>query len=124
MHNDTMKKTMSDVPSLYQKHCKPCGGDMLPLTADQYSPFLKVVLGWNVIEEKAIEKEFKWKNFKDALAFVNKIGEIAESEGHHPDIFLHGYNKVKVTLSTHAIHGLSDNDFILAAKIDRITNLK
>lgn len=84
----------------------------------EYSPHLAQLSGWSVHEEREIVKEFKFKNFKEALLFVNKVGEVAESEGHHPDILLHSWNKVKVVLSTHSIGGLSLNDFIVAAKID------
>lgn len=98
----------------------PCEGGVKPLTPDEYGSFLQTeLLGWMDINEKRIEKEYKFKNFKQALEFVNKVGDIAELEGHHPDIFLHGWNKVKLTLSTHAIGGLSENDFILATKIDK-----
>ena len=75
---------------------------------------------WEVIDEKKIQKQFSLKNFKEALAFINKVGEIAEFEGHHPDIRLFGYKNVEIELSTHAIGGLSENDFIVAAKIEQI----
>lgn len=79
------------------------------------------VPGWELSGDgKQIFKEWKCKNFKEALAFVNKVGEIAESEGHHPNIYVHGWNKVKLELSTHAIGGLTENDFIMAAKINGI----
>ena len=78
------------------------------------------VKDWMLAEDaKSISKNFKFKDFKEALAFVNKVGDIAESEGHHPDIEL-GWGKVTITLSTHAIGGLSQNDFIVAAKINNI----
>lgn len=97
----------------------PCEGGVKPLTPDEYGSFLRTELtGWADKEEKMIEKDYKFKDFKQALEFINKVGELAESEGHHPDIYLHNWNKVKLTLSTHAIGGLSENDFILASKID------
>lgn len=74
------------------------------------------------VKGKTIERDFKCKNFQEALNFVNKVGEIAESEGHHPDILIHGWNKVRLTLSTHALGGLTQNDFIVAAKINAITD--
>lgn len=92
------------------------------MTQDETKPYLEEVKDWQVVKPKGIDtlrREFKFKDFKEALNFVNKIGEIAEEEGHHPDIEL-GWGKVKVELSTHAIGGLSVNDFILAAKIDKI----
>ena len=93
---------------------------MKPLTRAQFEKYLPQVPTWTVVEDKRIEKESKFKDFKEALAFVNKVGVIAESENHHPDINLHNWNKVKITLSTHAIKGLSDNDFIMAAKIETL----
>jgi len=110
----------NQVCNLDKKHCVPCEGGMPPLTAEEIQPLLQQISGWKVIADKALEKEFKKKDFAEALAFVNNIGKIAEEEGHHPDIFLHGWNKVKITLSTHAIKGLSENDFILARRIDLI----
>ena len=74
---------------------------------------------WNVIEEHHLEKEFKFKNFRDALDFTNKVGEIAEQQGHHPDIYL-AWGKVRVTIWTHKVEGLTESDFVLAAKIDEI----
>lgn len=104
---------------LTQKKCKPCEGGVKPLTPGEYGAYLRSTLdGWTDVEEKAIEKDYKFKNFQEALDFVSRVGQIAEEEGHHPDIFLHGWNKVRLTLSTHAIGGLSENDFILASKID------
>lgn len=104
---------------LKNKKCVPCEGGVKPLTPDEYGAFLRTTLsGWADFDETRIEKEYKFTDFKEALAFVNKVGELAESEGHHPDINLHGWNKVKITLTTHAIGGLSENDFIMASKID------
>lgn len=104
---------------LKYKKCVPCEGGVKPLKADEYGAYLRGELeGWGDVDQKKIEKEYKFKNFKEAVAFVNKVGELAEDEGHHPDINLHGWNKVKLTLCTHAIGGLSENDFIMASKID------
>jgi 4a-hydroxytetrahydrobiopterin dehydratase len=111
---------MSDQCYLLDKKCVPCEGGMPPLTPDEVQNLIKEIEGWSVVENKEIEKEFKFKNFKEALAFINKVGEIAEQEGHHPDINLHNWNKVTFSLSTHVIKGLSENDFILAAKIDNL----
>lgn len=105
---------------LTKQHCIPCEGGVDPLTEAEYTPYLAAISGWHVTDGKQLEKEYKWKNFTEALSFVNKVGAIAESEGHHPDISIFGWNKVKITLSTHAIGGLSINDFILAAKIDAL----
>jgi len=80
---------------------------------------MKEIPGWGVIDGKVLRREFTCDNFAQGLAFVNNIGKIAEEENHHPDIELH-YKKVVVTLTTHNIGGLSENDFILAAKIDNV----
>ena len=106
---------------LNEKHCVPCEGDTPPLPHDESQKLLDEVDGnWIMVEDKELEKTYVFKNFEEALAFVNKVGAIAEAEGHHPDINLHGYKKVTIRLSTHAIGGLSENDFILASKVDGI----
>lgn len=106
--------------SLLLQKCVPCEGGTKPLTKSEFQQYLDAVNDWSVVNnDLAIEKNFKFKDFKEALTFINQVGEIAESEGHHPDIYLHNWNKVKITLSTHAIGGLSINDFILAAKIEQ-----
>ncbi|MBI2581831.1 4a-hydroxytetrahydrobiopterin dehydratase [Candidatus Woesearchaeota archaeon] len=103
---------------LEQKTCKPCEGGVKPLSGKTLELYLQEIKVWKVIDNH-IEKEFKFKDFKTALDFVNKVGQLAEKEGHHPDIYL-SWGKVKITLWTHAIDGLSENDFILAKKIDLI----
>jgi 4a-hydroxytetrahydrobiopterin dehydratase len=104
---------------LKKKKCVPCEGGIKPLTSGQYIDFLERYLkDWKVVRSKVLEKEYKFKDFKSALDFVNKVGVVAESEGHHPDILMYGWNKVRISLTTHAINGLSENDFILASKID------
>jgi 4a-hydroxytetrahydrobiopterin dehydratase len=106
---------------LTEKHCVPCEGGVDPLTRDQFEVYLEQLSKWNVIEnDKKIERQFEFKDFRGALEFVNKVGAIAEEEGHHPDIFVHDWNKVRITLWTHAIGGLSINDFVVASKVDRI----
>ena len=105
---------------LAKKHCVPCEGGVFPLAGEELEPFLKGAADWSLAEDKlSISKSFAFKNFADALAFTNKIGALAESEGHHPDITL-SWGKVGISLSTHAIGGLSENDFILAAKINHL----
>lgn len=106
--------------NLSNQKCIPCEGDTKPLTYSQYSKYLGMINNWDVLDQVKIEKKFKFKNFKEAIRFVNEVSDIAEREQHHPDIYLHSYNKVRITLSTHAIKGLSINDFILASKIDLI----
>jgi 4a-hydroxytetrahydrobiopterin dehydratase len=104
---------------LAKKHCVPCEGGVDPLNPDRVPNYLKLVPGWTTADGKKITREFKFKDFKEAIAFVNKVADIAESESHHPDIHLF-YNLVRLELSTHAIHGLHENDFVLAAKINEI----
>lgn len=92
---------------------------MPPMAAEQIKSYLDELDGWALVGIQKIFKEYKFKNFIDALACVNKVGELAESEGHHPD-FAILYNRVIINLTTHAIGGLSENDFIMAAKIDKM----
>ena len=105
---------------LHNKKCVPCEGGTLPFDKKETDKYLTIVSGWSTDDYLKVIKNFKFKDFKEALNFVNKVGEIAENENHHPNIYLYGWNKVKITLETHAIGGLSINDFILASKIDRI----
>ena len=108
---------------LAKKKCIPCEGGISPFDMEEIHKYLKRVNGWNVLKDKDtnffIEKEFKFKDYVSSEKFVLEIGKIAEGEGHHPDIsFGWGYAKIKI--STHAIKGLAESDFILAAKIDQI----
>lgn len=108
---------------LSNKHCTPCRGGVPPLKGAALSDLHRQLSdGWQIIDEHHLEKEYRFQNFKEALAFINKLGEIAEQEGHHPDILL-SYGKVKVQIWTHKINGLSESDFILAAKSDEILSL-
>lgn len=104
---------------LLKKRCIPCEGlGMKPFARAEAEKYLADAPGWNLSEDGLkISKEYKFRDFIGAINFVNKIAEIAEGEGHHPDISIH-YNKVMLTNWTHAIGGLSENDFILAAKVD------
>lgn len=105
--------------SLAEKRCVPCKGGIPPLKRGELRELHEHLGGsWKIIAGHHLEKEFRFKNFREALEFTNKIGELAEQEGHHPDIYL-AWGKAKVTLWTHKINGLHENDFILAAKIDR-----
>lgn len=101
---------------LKNKKCVPCEGGVPKLTPERVQEYLQQVAGWKSEGEK-IHKTFKFKNFSEAVKFINRMAELAESEGHHPDFAVH-YNIVEVTLWTHAIGGLSENDFILATKIN------
>ena len=102
---------------LSDKHCVPCGGDVPRLGGAEIHPMLGQLSGWEVIGEHHLAKEYKFANFADALAFVNHVGAVAESEGHHPDVSF-GWGYARLNIYTHAIDGLSESDFILAARID------
>jgi 4a-hydroxytetrahydrobiopterin dehydratase len=104
---------------LAEKTCVPCRGGVPPLTADQIRPLQAQVKDWDVIENHHLERAFPFPDFRKALEFVDKVGAIAEEQGHHPDIYL-AWGKARVTIWTHKIDGLTESDFILAAKIDRI----
>jgi 4a-hydroxytetrahydrobiopterin dehydratase len=106
---------MSD---LVLARCVPCEGGVPPLSGNELAGYLAKVGNWNLVQGNQIEREIGCKDFAQALQLVNEVGKIAETEGHHPNIYLHDWNKVKLSLYTHAIKGLSRNDFILAAKID------
>jgi 4a-hydroxytetrahydrobiopterin dehydratase len=106
------------VSELKQKHCVPCKGGVPPLKGESLRTLQDELSGnWDLIDEHHLQKDFSFKNFKDALIFTNRVGELAESEGHHPDIHL-AWGKVGIETWTHKIDGLSESDFILAAKID------
>jgi 4a-hydroxytetrahydrobiopterin dehydratase len=104
---------------LKSKKCKPCEGGTKPFSKKEATKYLKFVPGWK-LSGKMISIDKKFKNFGEAMSFVNKVAKIAQGEGHHPDIYLHDWNQVKLTLSTHAIKGLSINDFIVAAKVNNL----
>lgn len=114
---------MTDLPApdqLSKHHCVPCEGGTKPLTPSEYQDYLPQVTEWRIVDEKSLERDFVVKNFSSAVTFITEIAKIAESEGHHPDLLLHQYKHVKVMLSTHAIGGLSINDFVMAIKIDEL----
>jgi 4a-hydroxytetrahydrobiopterin dehydratase len=106
------------MPELAEKKCQPCRGGVPPLTAEEISPLLKQLLGWEVVENHHLRREYEFPDFSQALDFVNRVGAIAEQEDHHPDIFL-SWGKVELKIWTHKINGLTESDFILAAKIDQ-----
>lgn len=105
--------------SLTERRCKPCEGGTPPLKGQELEAYLSQVPTWEAVEGHRIRKSFRFKDFRQALDFVDKVGAIAEQEQHHPTITF-GWGRAEVTLFTHAIGGLSENDFILAAKIDRL----
>jgi 4a-hydroxytetrahydrobiopterin dehydratase len=104
---------------LSTKTCVPCRGGVPPLKGEELVGLQKQVDGWNIVEEHHIAKTFKFSNFREALKFVNRVGELAEQQEHHPDVFL-TWGKVEITIWTHKISGLTESDFILAAKIDEL----
>ncbi|TAL33280.1 MAG: 4a-hydroxytetrahydrobiopterin dehydratase [Spirochaetes bacterium] len=104
---------------LAQRKCAPCDAGTPPMNAKEIELLVGQVGEWKVVDNHHLARDFKFRNFREALDFVNRIGAVAEAEGHHPDIML-SWGKVSVTLLTHKIHGLSENDFILAAKIDAL----
>jgi 4a-hydroxytetrahydrobiopterin dehydratase len=110
------------MPTLADKTCVPCRGGVPALTGkelEQIRQQLPEPGQWKVVNEHHIVREYKFPDFRSALAFVNQVGELAEEQGHHPDIAL-GWGRVEITTWTHAVNGLTESDFILAAKIDRL----
>ncbi len=114
---------MSD---LINKKCKPCEGGVTAFDISEIHKYQKKVDGWSISKDSSniyfLEKKFTFKNFLDSQNFVNQVGKISEEEGHHPDIS-YGWGYAKINITTHAIEGLSENDFILAAKIDKKINV-
>jgi 4a-hydroxytetrahydrobiopterin dehydratase len=112
---------MTTATELKQKHCRPCEGGVPALGGDEVREHLAAVPQWKLTGDgRHIRREWRVKNFAAALDFFRRIGDVAEDENHHPDLHLTGYRNVAVELSTHALGGLSENDFILAAKIDAL----
>ena len=111
---------------LLNKKCAPCEGGVVPFDVSEIHKYQKKVDGWVVLKDKKknffLNKKFNFQNFSESQEFVNKVGIISEEEGHHPDI-LFGWGYAEIKIKTHAIEGLSENDFILAAKIDQIINV-
>ena len=103
--------------NLAGKKCVPCEGGTPPLADNKIQEYLKEVEGWEFENEKLIKKTFKFKTFRESIDFVNRVAGLAEQENHHPDIIIR-FRKVTLELTTHAIKGLSENDFIMASKID------
>jgi len=111
---------------LLNKKCVPCEGGVIPFDISEIHKYQKKIDGWDVVKDKknifCLEKKFVFKDFLESQKFVNEVSKISEEEGHHPDI-LFGWGYSKINITTHAIEGLSENDFILAAKIDKIINV-
>lgn len=107
---------------LAARECIPCRGGVPPLKGEQIAALMeKLGGGWKVVGEHHLEKEYPFKNFRQALDYTNRIGALAEAQGHHPDIYL-AWGKVKLTIWTHKIDGLTESDFIFAAKADAALN--
>ena len=110
--------SLNNESPLAEKDCVPCKGGVPPLKGQALEDLKKQLPGWDVVNEHHLHKLFKFPDFKQALSFVNRAGAVAEEEGHHPDLLL-AWGKTEVTIYTHKIDGLTESDFILAAKIDR-----
>jgi 4a-hydroxytetrahydrobiopterin dehydratase len=104
---------------LAERRCVPCRGGAPPLTAQEIAPLAAQLDGWQVVENHHLRKSYEFQGFRAALNFVNRVGDLADAEDHHPDIAF-GWGRAEITIWTHKIDGLSESDFILAAKIDRL----
>jgi 4a-hydroxytetrahydrobiopterin dehydratase len=102
---------------LANRNCVPCRGDTPPLKGEELDGLRRQVPDWEVVEEHHLRRAFKFKNFREALGFVNRVGELAEEQGHHPDISF-GWGYAEVMVFTHKIDGLTESDFVFAAKVD------
>lgn len=109
---------MDENTPLTQRHCVPCEGGTPPMDSDTAREMIQQVPGWELGDNK-LTRRFKFRNFAEAMAFVNRVAALAEAEGHHPDIHV-SWNRVRLDLTTHAIKGLSDNDFIMAARTNEL----
>ena len=105
--------------NLAEKHCVPCRGGMPPLQGAELLPYAEQLPDWKIVEEHHVAKSFLFPDFKTGLDFVDRVGATAEEEGHHPDLCL-SWGKVDVQIYTHKIRGLTESDFVLAAKIDQV----
>lgn len=104
---------------LADKQCIPCRGGIPPLTTDEIRPLALQLPDWEVVDGHHLDRSYKFKDFRQALEFTNRVGELAEEQGHHPDIYL-AWGKVGIQLWTHKIDGLSESDFVMAAKVERL----
>lgn len=107
--------------NLAEKHCVPCRGGVPALKGEALEPLKAQLTGWQVVDEHHLLKGYSFPDFRSALDFVNKAGAVAEEEGHHPDLLL-SWGKVEAKIWTHKVNGLTESDFILAAKLDQIHN--
>jgi 4a-hydroxytetrahydrobiopterin dehydratase len=119
LQSDPGQKRETAADDLAKRSCVPCRGGMPSLAAAEIAVLAAQLVNWEGVAGHHLKKQFKFRDFRSALDFVNRVGELAEAEGHHPDITL-AWGKAEITLWTHAAGGLTENDFILAAKIDRL----
>jgi 4a-hydroxytetrahydrobiopterin dehydratase len=117
--NDSKDSGGGTVTELAERQCVPCRGGVPPLAGAEIEKLLAQLEGWQVTDEHHLLKTYRSRDFRESLQFVNQIGELAEAQGHHPDICF-GWGKVEVTIWTHKINGLAESDFVLAAKIDKL----
>jgi 4a-hydroxytetrahydrobiopterin dehydratase len=110
---------MADLAS---RECVPCRGGVPPLKGEEIRKLLTQVDDWEVVNEHHLKKEFRFSNFRESQGFVNRVGDLAEEQGHHPDICF-GWGRAEITIWTHKIDGLTESDFILAAKIDKVAQI-
>jgi 4a-hydroxytetrahydrobiopterin dehydratase len=104
---------------LAERQCVPCRGGVPPMKGEQFNEMLSQLTDWQVVNEHHLQKNYRFKDFRETLNFVNRVGELAEEQGHHPDICF-GWGKADITIWTHKIDGLTESDFVLAAKIDKL----
>lgn len=104
---------------LASRQCVPCRGGVPPLQDEAITDLLGQLEGWEVVDQHHLKKIYRFSNFREALAFVNRVGDLAEEQGHHPDICF-GWGNAEISIWTHKINGLTESDFVLAAKIDAL----
>ncbi len=105
--------------NLSERECVPCRGGVPPLRGDEIKKLIEQLDEWEAVEEHHLKKSYEFKDFRESLVFVNRVGALAEEQGHHPDICF-GWGRAEITIWTHKIDGLTESDFILAAKIDKL----
>ena len=104
---------------LAERQCVPCRGGVPPMKGDEITEMSSQLPDWQVVNEHHLRRNYRFKDFRETLDFVNRVGELAEEQGHHPDICF-GWGKADITIWTHKIDGLTESDFVLAAKIDKL----
>src|SRR2546423_8669170 len=104
---------------LAERQCVPCRGGVPPMKGEQINEMASQLPDWQVVNEHQLQRNYRFKDFRESLDFVNRVGELAEEQGHHPDICF-GWGKADITIWTHKIDGLTESDFVLAAKIDKL----